>query len=644
MNISDTGKFKSFIQKKLRKDAPRWFVLSIDLYITMGTFMFTILILEFLGVRMSFPFWEMVVSQSPIAFILALTAFLITASYKGVIRYTGLRDLFNVLKANFLYAVLLSLSSLSVHNAFGDSVFRIKGSVILVHFLINTLVLSLLRVLYKAFYYYYVKGTIYKKKVMIYGAGSSGSITYNALINNGSAKTLVYGFIDDNSRKWRTRICGAPVFNPGQITADFIKKHAIEEIIISIQRLPPARLQEMVDQFSNAAVQLKIVPSIDKWLNGNLTVGQIKQLRIEDLLGRDPISLNNSEINKEVHNKIIMVTGAAGSIGSEISRQLMSCRCRQLILVDQAESALFELQQTTNHHEICEFIIGDIRNYEKMELLMQTYRPDMIFHAAAYKHVPLMESFPNEAIFTNVKGTKNMADLAVKYQVQKFVMVSTDKAVNPTNVMGASKRLAELYVTNLNEKANTRFIVTRFGNVLGSNGSVIPIFKRQLEAGGPLTVTDAEITRYFMTIPEACQLVLEAGTMGKGGEIFVFDMGSPVKIFDLAKKVIRLSGLRYPEDIDIRIIGLRPGEKIYEELLADGEMTLPTHHPKIMIAKVKPIPANFEKKLDRLLKVCPSDRVGTFCEELVSQIKEILPEYISNNSVYNLIDKRLKAV
>ena len=583
MNISDTGKFKSFIQKKLRKDAPRWFVLSIDLYITMGTFMFTILILEFLGVRMSFPFWEMVVSQSPIAFILALTAFLITASYKGVIRYTGLRDLFNVLKANFLYAVLLSLSSLSVHNAFGDSVFRIKGSVILVHFLINTLVLSLLRVLYKAFYYYYVKGTIYKKKVMIYGAGSSGSITYNALINNGSAKTLVYGFIDDNSRKWRTRICGAPVFNPGQITADFIKKHAIEEIIISIQRLPPARLQEMVDQFSNAAVQLKIVPSIDKWLNGNLTVGQIKQLRIEDLLGRDPISLNNSEINKEVHNKIIMVTGAAGSIGSEISRQLMSCRCRQLILVDQAESALFELQQTTNHHEICEFIIGDIRNYEKMELLMQTYRPDMIFHAAAYKHVPLMESFPNEAIFTNVKGTKNMADLAVKYQVQKFVMVSTDKAVNPTNVMGASKRLAELYVTNLNEKANTRFIVTRFGNVLGSNGSVIPIFKRQLEAGGPLTVTDAEITRYFMTIPEAVELVLMAGAVGGDRDIMVLEMGEPVKILDLAEKLIELSGYIPYRDIPIVFTGLRPGEKEYEELITDGENVTRTEHEKIWV-------------------------------------------------------------
>jgi FlaA1/EpsC-like NDP-sugar epimerase len=430
------------------------------------------------------------------------------------------------------------------------------------------------------------------------------------------------------------------VYKPNQINKDFIDRLNISEVIVSIQKVEPVKLREIVDSLIILLIKVKIVPPVEKWINGDLQLAQIKQVRIEDLLGRQPINIENPIIKEEIENKVVLITGAAGSIGSEIARQITTYNCKQLILLDQAESALYDLQQEFKKNDNLNYkaIVADVRLKNDMNQIFDEYKPDLVYHAAAYKHVPLMENNPYQAAKVNVIGTKIVADLAIKFEVEKFVMISTDKAVNPTNVMGATKRLAEIYITCLRETSKTKFIITRFGNVLGSNGSVIPLFRKQIEVGGPLTVTHREITRYFMTIPEACQLVLEAGSMGKGGEILVFDMGESIKIFDLAKNMIRLSGLNYPKDIDIKIVGLRPGEKIFEELLAVGENTIKTYHQKIMIAKVKNL--DFSAIKPKIADICANiDQISKV--EIVSKIKEIIPEYRSNNSEYEILDKEL---
>lgn len=584
---------------------------------------------------------KVAVIQSPQILFFAFVAFLATSSYKGIVRHTGFKDILSVLRANVLLAVLLGFFSLMVSKASPSSVYIINTPTIIIHFLLNTMALIFLRILYKNLYDYYVVGTRYTKRAMIYGAGDSGIITYKALKNDERSRISIFGYLDDKKSKIGKRINGITVYDPKKVNAEFLNKHHINEIIISIQNIRPSRLREIVDSFTDSPVTLKIVPAVNKWLNGDLNAQQIKAVKIEDLLGRKPIKLDNPEIREEIRDKVVLVTGAAGSIGSEIARQLMAYPYKKLILVDQAESPLYDLQQTTQDicKGDCEFVMGDVRDPNRVDTIFRIFRPQIVFHAAAYKHVPLMEDNPYEAVHTNVKGTKIVADKAAQYEVEKFVMVSTDKAVNPTNVMGATKRLAELYVTYLNKRVKTNYIVTRFGNVLGSNGSVIPIFKRQIEEGGPLTVTHPDITRFFMTIPEACQLVLEAGVMGKGGEVFVFDMGESVKIIDLAKKIIRLSGMRYPQDIDIKITGLRPGEKIFEELLADGESTMKTHHEKIMIAKVRNDDSdNFNEKINELIEENHNPNQKERNLLLVGKIKELVPEYVSQNSIYSLID------
>ncbi|MGB3143940.1 MAG: nucleoside-diphosphate sugar epimerase/dehydratase, partial [Maribacter sp.] len=367
-------------------------------------------------------------------------------------------------------------------------------------------------------------------------------------------------------------------------------------------------------------------------------ISQIKQVQIEDLLDRAPIKIKNSKIAMELMNKSILVTGGAGSIGSEIVRQICNYSYKSLIIIDSAESALYDLQQELKQNGFHTFIpvVGDVRDKNRMNALFNEHRPNVVFHAAAYKHVPLMEYNSYEAIKINIGGTKTIADLSILHNVEKFVFVSTDKAVNPTNVMGATKRIAEMYISCMQRENKTKFITTRFGNVLGSNGSVIPLFRKQIEKGGPLTLTHKDITRYFMTIPEASQLVLEAGSMGEGGEIFIFDMGESIKIYDLAKNMIKLSGLRYPEDIDIKITGLRPGEKLYEELLANGENTLPTYHEKIKISKVRDLEYAFTRsKIDEL---CITNMF--FNGNTVKLMKEIVPEYVSKNSDFCELDKK----
>ncbi len=597
---------------------------------------------------------EKLVYKLPFITLVYFFCFIYFKTYKGVVRKTGLKDAENVFVSNttaflilffisFIYRQFLE-HNLPNSSAF-SSTFRMSYSVIFVHLFISTVAMVIARLYYKWIYDYFFSKNKVAQKILIYGAGDSGLITRDILQNDTQHNYKVIGFIDDNQSKIGTFIDGVKIYSIHNIDDKFVDRNDISEIIISIQNIKTNQMLHLSKSLEDLNVNIKIIPPISNWIDGTYKPNQIKQLKIEDLLGRESIKLKNPIINENIKGKKILVTGAAGSIGSEISKQIAMMDFDQLILIDQAESALYDVQQSLKN-EISEekqkridYIVSSVRDHNRMLSLFDKYHPQVIFHAAAYKHVPLMEKFPYEAINTNICGTKIIADLANEFDAEKFVMVSTDKAVNPTNVMGATKRAAEIYVNCINEISKTNYIVTRFGNVLGSNGSVIPLFKRQLENGGPLTVTHPDITRFFMTIPEACQLVLEAAIMGKGGEIFVFDMGESMKIIDLAKRMIRLSGYKYPEEIDIEIVGLRPGEKIYEELLANDENTVKTHHEKIMIAKVNTYKCKDNKKLiEELCLMSSTIDKQEQVMDLVAKIKEIVPEFISQNSEFEKLD------
>jgi FlaA1/EpsC-like NDP-sugar epimerase len=626
------------LHKISNRYASKWLVLIFDLCIVVFTFFIAYLI------RFNFSLvfnLTLMLKQLPFVVLAALISFLAVGSHKGVVRFTGYKDVINIIIGVNILATILIISTFFSRKFNFDSTFNISGTIIYIHLLLNILLLVGSKLVIKSIYNNLQQDYKTFTNVLIYGAGNSGLITYDAISNDPKRGYEVVGFIDDNPSKIGKKINLLIVYGLDKITKNFIEKNNIEEVIISIQSVDSTRLLQITAQLFELGLKVKIVPPVQQWIDGDLSVGQIKDVKIEDLLGREPINIINPSLNNEYENQVILITGAAGSIGSEIARKINNYSYKKLILIDSAESALYDLQQEFIQNGIKNFsaIVADVRDYGRMEHLFNVYKPKIVFHAAAYKHVPLMENNPYEAVSVNIRGTKNIASLAVRHSIAKFVLISTDKAVNPTNVMGASKRIAELYVNCLKGKGQTKFITTRFGNVLGSNGSVIPLFKRQIEAGGPLTVTHKEITRYFMTISEACQLVLEAATMGNGGEIFVFDMGKSIKIFDLAKNMIILSGLQYPEDVDIKITGLRPGEKIYEELLADGENTKPTYHEKIMIAKTKQIDINkIESKILNICKV--NSKIQTL--EIVSLIKEIIPEYISNNSKYEVLDSKNK--
>ncbi|WP_317166958.1 polysaccharide biosynthesis protein [Winogradskyella ursingii] len=605
-----------------------------DLCITIGTFFIAYLI------RFNFQFdFEVlsVIKQTPYVIVVAIASFVAVGSYKGVVRFTGFKDIINIIIGVNIMATILIVMTFISRRFFESSFFDISGSIIYIHLLLNILFLIGFKLFIKSLYNYITQDFHTVTKVLIFGAGNSGMLTYDAINNDTKNGLEIVGFIDDDERKVGKKINLLPVLPLEQISPEFISKNKIEEVIISVQNIDPARLLQITGTLFALNLKVKIVPPVQNWIDGDLSAGQIKEVKIEDLLGRDPINIKNPDLIEQYDNKVILITGAAGSIGSEICRKASLYNYKKLILIDNAESALYEIQQEFIQRGLqnIEAIVADVRNKSRLDQIFDIYKPKMVFHAAAYKHVPLMENNPYEAVSVNIGGTKNVADLAVKHGVYKFVLISTDKAVNPTNVMGATKRIAELYVSCLKGKGQTKFITTRFGNVLGSNGSVIPLFKKQIEKGGPLTVTHKDITRYFMTIPEACQLVLEAAAMGNGGEIFVFDMGEPIKIFNLATNMIILSGLRYPEDIDIKITGLRPGEKIYEELLADGENTKKTYHEKIMIAKSRHLDIeNTEKQIIKLTQV----KSLTQPLDIVALIKALIPEYISNNSTYEVLD------
>ncbi|WP_260509570.1 polysaccharide biosynthesis protein [Empedobacter falsenii] len=635
----------------LHFNTPRWVVLVIDICIVFVSYILSNFILNSFLNTFSV---ERLFYKLPFITLVYTICFIYFKTYKGVVRKTGLKDAENVFISNTTAFLILFFISF-IYRQFIESnlsentpvsyVFRMSYSVIFVHLFISTVIMVIARLYYKWIYNYFFSKNKEQQKILIYGAGDSGLITRDILQNDTQFNYKVVGFIDDKPSKIGTFIDGVKIYSINDIDNKFIERNDISEIIISIQNIKTNQLLNLSKSLEDFNVNIKIIPPISNWINGTYKPAQIKQLKIEDLLGRESIQLNNPIINKEIKGKIVLVTGAAGSIGSEISRQIAMIDFDQLILIDHAESALYDIQQylkndlSDDKQNRIDYIVSSVRDRKRMLSLFDKYRPQIIFHAAAYKHVPLMEKFPYEAINTNIYGTKIIADLANDYGAEKFVMVSTDKAVNPTNVMGATKRVAEIYVNCINEKSKTNYIVTRFGNVLGSNGSVIPLFKRQLDHGGPLTVTHPDITRFFMTIPEACQLVLEAAIMGKGGEIFVFDMGESMKIIDLAKRMIRLSGYKYPEEIDIKIVGLRPGEKIYEELLANDENTVKTHHEKIMIAKVNTNKCQDNKKLiEELCLMSSTIEKHEQVMHLVAKIKEIVPEFKSQNSEFEKLD------
>jgi FlaA1/EpsC-like NDP-sugar epimerase len=589
---------------------------------------------------------DLSVFASQLVFVLGLRllAFLFFQSYAGIIRHTSIEDAILILKAIFTGSLGAVLVSGVIKNTLGfEHVFNLSASILIIDFFICLFWMVILRFFVKSFYESFINQFKPTIGVLIYGAGYTGMLTKNVFQTDRSTNYKILGFIDDNESKIGKTIEGIKVFSLPEVLDKFVGSNDGLEVIMAINNMSAKSKRKISDIFLDRGVVVKALPPVDKWVEGEFAMNQIHNVKIEDLLGREVIQMNNKRIGEEISGKVILVTGAAGSIGSEIVRQLIAYFPSKLVLVDQAESALYDLEYElagkvpTNVQLIVN--VADVSDTRRIAKIFKSHRPDIIFHAAAYKHVPLMENNPYEAIKTNVIGTRILAEMASEVGVEKFVMVSTDKAVNPTNVMGATKRLAEMYTQSMNqlEGVKTKFIATRFGNVLGSNGSVIPLFKKQIERGGPVTVTHPEITRYFMTIPEACELVLEAATMGQGGEVFVFDMGESVKIIDLAKKMITLSGLRVDKDIEIRYTGLRPGEKLYEELLNNDENTLPTHHPKILIAEVNtPSYAYMEVATNDLNHLLSSGNNNS----IVAKIKEIIPEYKSNNSVFETLDKK----
>ncbi|WP_286755690.1 MULTISPECIES: nucleoside-diphosphate sugar epimerase/dehydratase [Roseivirga] len=620
---------------------PRWIIVMIDLTI------FSLAALIGYLLRLNFQIDELYefdfLRGIAIYTISGLIASLLTRSFAGIIRYTGIQDTLRVLYANLVSLLIVFAINYLSENA-------LPYSVALIAFLVSLVISISYRLLVKELFAFYRTVPKSQRKILIMGAGRSGMITKQLLDNDTRSNVKVVGFLEDNPRKIGNIIGGVRIFSAKDEFEKVVIKHNPTELILAATKLSLERKNDLVDRCLEFGIKVTSVPSADQWIGGEFDINQIKEVKIEDLLGRNAIVLKNKFISKQLNDKCILITGAAGSIGSEIVRQVVRYSPAKVILLDQSETGLFEIENEIRGlkkmgEDLISFV-ADITNTNRLKECFSRFRPQVIFHAAAYKHVPMMELNVPEAVCCNVLGTRNLADLSVEFDVEKFVMISTDKAVNPTSVMGATKRAAEVYVQSLNEflvsidSGSTKFITTRFGNVLGSNGSVIPIFKKQIQAGGPITVTHPEITRYFMTIPEACSLVLEAATMGDGGEIFVFDMGKSVKIVDLARRMIQLSGLVEGKDIDIVFTGLRPGEKLYEELLDDNENNLATHNPKIMIAQTRKLDFKMVKEcLDRL------DELATFSEgyafsdvEIVRVLKSMLTEYKSKASKFESLD------
>lgn len=628
----------------LGKSVPRWIILLLDMFIVIWSFAssyFTVQRFEFISILRGHFFVYNAVYCIP-----AIAVMYFMRIHSGLMRYSNTHDVLRIFSSLFLSSLIcLFLVKVWVMPVLGIHSVNIY-MVLMVNFSISSTLLIMTRTCVRGAFFYLKNYSNTKKTVIvIYGSDSKAVLIKQALENSQSDFQIV-GFVDADLSKVDKEIEQIRVYSVARM-AELMEKRNVEKMIITNDNLEDDAKKSALDECLALNIQVLTVPPAEQWIYGKLNMQQVKDLKIEDLLQRKPITIDTTTISEDIRGRRVLITGAAGSIGSEIVRQVMTYGPAMVILCDQAESPLHDMQLEVqeNYPDVPSVIfIADIRNYQRMKGLFLNYRPEMVFHAAAYKHVPMMEDNPSEAVFTNVLGTKHVADLSVAFGASKFVMISTDKAVNPTNVMGATKRIAEIYIQSLkskhianNEVIKTRFITTRFGNVLGSNGSVIPRFRSQIQKGGPITVTHPEIMRYFMTISEAVQLVLEAGVMGVGGEIYIFDMGKPVKISDLAMNMIRLAGLVPDKDIKITYTGLRPGEKLYEELLNQEELTLPTHHEKIKIAKVITYP--YQQVIDDIDELIALNKQNNNTA-LVEKMKKIVPEFVSKNSQFELLDKK----
>lgn len=623
---------------------PRWIIVMMDVTVLIVAFFFTYLIFRGTGL-------DYIITPHRFLFISSFFGvniffFWIFRTYSGIIRHSSYIDAVKLLFSQMAVLVLFLFFNFAYELLFGAKAFL--NTAFFINVVLSFCGLFLYRVVVKQTFelYFSEKGNNKLIRAIIYGTDANAISVANALKFETPSRFKIVGFVDKNNQNASKRMLDLPILVQKKKMPTLMRSVGAEGVIIADKSLTKEEQLIIVDQCLEYNFKVYNVPLISNWENQKEISQKVKNIEIEDLLERQPIVLDNKSITRQLKDRTVLITGAAGSIGSEIVRQVLSFHPKKIIILDQAETPLhhlcLETQALISDSKI-RTVIGDIRNKEALENLFSLYRPQVVFHAAAYKHVPLMEENPSQAILTNIQGTKNLADLACKYNVKKFVMVSTDKAVNPSNVMGASKRIAEKYVQSLhlrsqreNHSNATKFITTRFGNVLGSNGSVVPLFTKQIAEGGPLTITHPDIIRYFMTIPEACQLVLEAGAMGNGGEIYIFDMGKPVKIIDLARKMIKLAGFIPEKDIKIQIVGLRPGEKLYEELLNDTSKTLATHHEKIMIAQE--IQDEFETlhvDIDELIGIANQYQN----DAVVAKMKKIVPEFKSMNSTFELLDK-----
>lgn len=630
---------------------PSWLILLLDLGCSIVAMSLSFLLrLNFdLGDFGRYPMQDIVLVVVSVNLLLSL----LFRTYTGIVRYTSMADIGRISCVSLVSAVIYYNINVAAVAYTADNMFPL--SVITINFFINTFFLLSYRLFVKwAFNYYSRYGAINKTRAVIYNAGHSGLMVRKAISEDQTGIIRIVGFLDDKFTRTGKRLDGLGIYGTSRASLEKLVKNEKVKLLIVAEEAPDAQvLNNLVDNCIALNIKVQKVLPVNKWINAGWSPAKLQDIKIEDLLDRSVINISNEQVSHEAKGKAILVTGAAGSIGSELVRQLVKLEPSVVVMCDKAESPLHELEL-----EIAELApgtpavsyIANICDRTRMQQLFEVYEPAMVYHAAAYKHVPMMEKNPSVAVLNNVMGTKILAELSVEFGAEKFVMVSTDKAVNPTNVMGASKRIAEIFTQSYNNHVNrqykksgpvygvppTRFITTRFGNVLGSNGSVIPRFKQQLEKGGPLTVTHPEITRYFMTIPEACQLVLEAGAMGQGGEIFVFDMGQPVKIAELANKMIRMSGREPGKDIQVVYTGLRPGEKLYEELLNNAENTMSTYHEKIMIARVREY--DFVEVNEHIEQLIASAQKH-YITPTVALMKQLVPEFISKNSAYEHLDK-----
>lgn len=618
----------------INRNTPRWFIFLLDVMIVAFS-----VVLAFM-LRFDFTLPED--NTRPLYLLIGIAVlvrgllFLILGTHSNIVRYTSTRDVVKIFIAIGLGSLTFAL--INAFTYFSQEFFLFPISIIGIEFLVTLVGTISYRVLVKVTFMEIDNPTRKKSNVIIYGAGNNGVITKRTIDRDAGSQYRVFAMIDDDPVKTGKRIESVPIYKPKKLK-ELLENNHIAHVIISAPNMKAGKKQEIIDLCLESGTKVLSVPPASKWINGELSFNQIKNIKIEDLLERDVIKLDKSRTESELKNKTVLVTGAAGSIGSEIVRQLLRFSLPHLILVDNAETPLHHLELELEEYKdkiSWETILGDIRDQECMRNIFREHKPDLVFHSAAYKHVPLMESNPREAVSTNITGSRILADLALEFKVSRLIMISTDKAVRPTSVMGASKRIAEMYTQSMNALNSTRFITTRFGNVLGSNGSVIPLFEKQIRKGGPLTITHPEVTRFFMTIPEACQLVLEAGITGEGGEIFMFNLGESVRIIDLAQKMVKLSGLELGKDIQIAYTGLRPGEKLYEELLNEKEDTIPTHHPQLMIAKV---PENDYKTVSATINQLEKAMDEADNISIVKQMKQIVPEYRSHNSAYESLDK-----